>query len=538
MTLINTNRKHKERKMKLKEQNLVTSTLLLTITSLLTRTLGMVSSIYLSKTLGTDGMGIYELVMTIYMTAVIFSSAGLSVTVSRMVAEALGKQSLHLKNSYHHEQAIMRSAFTFAITISVIIATLLFIFAPKLTKLLIHDTSATTGLRFLALSLPATACSSCFKGYFYATKKTAFPASADILEQIVKVLLVIILVRHYAPYGTILAYRAIGIGLTISECVSFTYLFSLYTIHQRKQSRIKQKGFPIIDLLKILLPIACISYLSYLLSSVENTLIPAGLEKYGANYTQSMSLFGILHGMVFPILLFPSAFLTAFSTTLIPEIAKSNALGRKERVLSTTNRVLSLAFILSIFVVGIFMTYGDELGIAIYKNEEVGPILKVLAIIVPFLYSEVITDSILKGLDKQVSCLKFSMIDSVMRIVFIYFLLPIKGIRALLGITIISCVFTSVLNLGKLLETTGIRFKLINWIIKPTIAAAFSSNYSHLLIARFLPFTLSPIMHILLGVGIMILLYIPILFLIQTLGSEDVAWLKRQLRLAIKVFSI
>lgn len=522
--------------MALKEQNLVTSTLLLTITSLLTRTLGMISSIYLSKTLGADGIGIYELVMTIYMTAVIFSSAGLSVTVSRMVAEALGKKTIQSNASYPHEQAIMRSAFTFAITISLTIATLLFIFAPKLTALLIHDVSATTGLRFLALSLPATACSSCFKGYFYATKKTAFPASADILEQIVKVILVIVLVRHYAPYGTALAYRAIGIGLTISECVSFTYLFSLYTMQQRKQVKSHQKGFPIIDLLKILLPIACISYLSYLLSSVENTLIPTGLEKYGANYTESMSLFGMLHGMVFPILLFPSAFLTAFSTTLVPEIAKSNALDRKERVLSTTNRVLSLAFILSIFVVGIFLTYGDELGIAIYKNVHVGPMLKTLAIVVPFLYSEVITDSILKGLDKQVSCLKFSMIDSIMRIILIYFLLPIKGINALLGITIISCIFTSVLNLSKLLETTSIRFQFIKWIIKPTIAAAFASNYSHLLIARFLPFTLSPLMHIICGVGLMLLLYIPTLFLIQTLRNDDIAWLKRQLQLVLQFF--
>lgn len=513
----------------LKEQNLVTSTILLTITSLLTRTFGMVSSIYLSKTLGADGMGVYELVMTIYMTAVVFSSAGLCVTVSRMVAEALGKQALNLRVSTKSEGAIMRSAFTFAITVSTTIATLLFIFSSEITQLLIHDSSAAMGLRFLALSLPATACSSCFKGYFYATKKTIYPASADILEQIIKVILVILLVRHYAPYGSVLAYRAIGIGLAISECVSFTYLFSLYTMHQRKKEHSKQKGFPIIPFLKVLLPIACISYLSYLLSSVENTLVPTGLEKYGANYTESMSLFGMLHGMVFPILLFPSAFLTAFSTTLIPEIARSNALGRTERVENTTNRVLSLAFILSIFVVGIFLTYGDELGIAIYKNEGVGPMLKSLAIVVPFLYTEVIADSLLKGLDKQVSCLKFSMMDSIMRIILIYFLLPIRGLNALLGITIISCVFTSVLNMNKLLETLKLSFNVISWVIKPTIATAFASNYSHLLIAKFLPFGASPILHILLGVGLMIFLYVPTLFLIQTLNNEDVNWIKKHL---------
>ena len=513
----------------MKEQNLLISTLLLTATSFFTRTIGMIASVYLSSTLGAEGMGIYELVMSIYMTAVIFASAGLFVTVSRMVAEALGQ------GSKYQVAQIMKIAFSFGLVTSFLASSLLFVFAPILTQFFIHDTRATTGLRFLSLSIPFMTCSSCFKGYFYATKKTIFPASADIIEQIVKVILLISLVKIYAPVGISSAYSAIGLGLTIGEIVSWSYLCSLFILeikhskHTFSHSANSLALFP--KLLRILLPIACISYLGYIFLSIENTLIPNGLKKYSGNYSQSMSLFGIIRGMVMPILFFPSAFLTAFSTTLIPEIAKANALKLKKRVTYTTSRVLQLTFILSILVVSVLINYGNELGFIIYKSSEIGPLLRTFSLVVPFIYVEIIADGILKGLGKQVSCLRYSILDSIMRVVFLYFLLPIKGAYAFVGITILSSIFTSTLNFNKLLETTNLKLKPTNWLFKPAIAAAFSGCYSRLIINRLLRYSMGLTAKVYLGIGLTIILYLPLLLLINTLSLEDLSWLKRQLNL-------
>lgn len=514
----------------LKEQNLITSTLLLTATSFLTRTIGMISSVYLSQTLGAEGMGIYELVMSIYMTAAIFSSAGLFVTVSRMVAEALGQ------GNKSQASKVMRIAFTFGMITSFLASSLLFTFAPILTQFFIHDTRSTTGLRFLSLSIPFMTCSSCFKGYFYATKKTIFPASADIIEQIIKVVLLIFLVRIYAPSGISACYSAIGIGLTIGEMVSWSYLLSLFIMERRRDKHTRTAHITshlelISNFFTILLPLACISYLAYILLSVENALIPTGLKKYSNNYSESMSLFGMIRGMVMPILFFPSAFLTAFSTTLIPEIAKANVLSLKKRVTYTTSRVLQLTFILSILVVSILINYGNELGFIIYKSSEIGPLLRTFSLIVPFIYVEIISDGILKGLNQQVSCLKYSMIDSIMRVSLIYFLLPIKGVHAFIGITMLSCIFTSTLNFNKLLETTHLKLKPINWLFKPFVAATFSSCYSRLIINRVLRYSFGLTTKVYLGITLTFIIYIPILFLIQTLSTEDLSWLKRQLKL-------
>ena len=128
----------------MKEQNLITSTLLLTLASFFTRTIGMISSAYLAQVLGAEGMGTYELVMSIYMTAVIFASAGLCVTVSRMIAEALGQGNMS------SIPKIMKLAFSFGIITSLLASSLLFTFAPLITQFLIHDHRAVTGLRFLS----------------------------------------------------------------------------------------------------------------------------------------------------------------------------------------------------------------------------------------------------------------------------------------------------------------------------------------------------------------------------------------------------
>ena len=551
--------------MNLKAQNLVTSTILLTATSLFTRTIGMISSIYLAQMLGAEGMGIYELTMSLYTTAVIFASAGLCVTVSRMIAEALGQKQM---SSLVH---IMDAAFSLGLFLSFIVTILLFSLAPFLSSYLIHNAAATSGLRFLSLSIPFIACSSCFKGYFYATKKTIYPASADILEQVVKLGLVMSLIKLYTPNHTL--YSAVGLGLTIGEIVSWSYMLSLY-IHESKQlkplsaqthitssqnqistsslqvsiapnssisyylrtgneSSFTFSMFKILlhKMLSIMLPIACISYLSCLFFSLENALIPLSLKKYNDDLSASMSVFGMIKGMIMPILFFPSAFLTAFSTTLMPEIAKANVLKLQKRVTYTTSRVLQLTFILSILVVAIFMNYSDELGFVLYKSEEVGPLLRSLSIIVPFIYTEVIADGILKGLNQQVSCLKYSIVDSIIRILLIYFLLPIKGIYAFVNITIISCILTSTLSFNKLLETTHLKFKFHNWLLKPTIAATFSASYSRLIIYKLFRYSFGLTTKVVLGISFTVLLYIPLLFLIQTLSIEDLSWLKRQLRL-------
>lgn len=514
----------------MKPQTLMTGTLLLTISSLLVRTVSMISMIYLSQILGTAGIGTYELMTSLYMTAIVFASAGLSTSVSKLVAEEL------CQNGEGNIRRILQITFSMAITTGIVMGTILFLFAPQLTLYFIHNTQTLYALRFLSLSIPFIACSSCFKGYFYATRKTLYPASADILEQLVKLGLIIILTRYYAPFGLSYTFQGAAMGLTFGEIFSWSYLLCLFSFDTREKRTISSKASLSVHtllarLLHILVPIALIAYMSYIFLSVENLIIPLGFKKYGESLSSSMSLYGMLKGMVLPILFFPSAFLTAFSTTLIPEVAYANVHHLKDRVQCTTSRVLQLTFILSFLVVGIFLSYGNELGFVLYKSEAIGPMIRLLTLVVPFIYTEVIADGILKGLGEQVSCLKYSLIDAIIRIILLYLILPFKGIYGLIGITMASCIFTSLLNFNKLLCITQVTPQFANWLLKPTIAAAFASSYSRLIINKFFRYSLGLTSKVILGIVLIIFMYIPLLFIVQTITEQDLHWLKKQLHL-------
>ena len=512
----------------MKSQGLIADTMILTVTSFITRTIGMVSIVYISNALGAEGMGLYQLIMSMYIMAVIFASAGISVSVSKLVAEELSQQ--HYKNI----KKIMTTVFLFSGLLSSFICMMLFNFALQIALYFIKDTRAVWGLRTLSLSIPFMAISSCFKGYFYAVQRVIKPASADVLEQFVKLALIIFLVNFWSPKGLPYAYAAIGIAMTLGEMVSWSYLLTFYLLdHRRFKNKDKgtynTKGM-LFRIIGVALPVAAIAYIGSVFMSVENVLIPIGLKKFGSTAESSMSLYGMVKGMVLPILFFPAAFLTAFSTTLVPEIAKANVLKHYKTVRHTSKRVLHFTFILSIFVVSIFINFSHELGLVIYKNEAIGPILKILALIVPFMYVEVVSDGILKGLGEQVSCLRYSIIDSVFRITTIYFLIPIKGILAFLTIMIISNILTSTLNFNKLLETTKINIELSKWILKPTLSATAAAMVAKAFMHYAALYGLSLFHGLIISLMLSALVYIMLLFLIESLTPPDMQWLKRSIR--------
>lgn len=518
----------------MKKQGLLMSTMLLTLASLITRTIGMISIAAISQTIGSEGVGLYQLSMSVYFMAVIFASAGMTVSVSKLVAEDMSTK------DYHNVKKVMQAAFCLSGLLGSIACISLFIFAKDIATLFIKDERATLGLKALSFSIPFMSIASCLKGYFYAAKMAIKPASSDVIEQCVKLSLIIIFMRLWAPLGIDYACVAIGLGMTIGEVVSFSYLLILYLLdkefidkgcqYKKGNKKIEFKS-AFVRILEVVLPIAAASYLSSVLVTAENMLIPIGLRKYGETMQDSMSIYGLLKGMVIPILFFPAAFLTAFATTLIPEIARANILKNNLRVKNTTARVIHFTFVLSAFVVGAFINYADELGVIIYHSDEVGRMLKIVTVIAPFIYIEMVSDGILKGLGEQMSCLKYSMVDSIFRISMIYFIIPYKGLTAFIGIMIVSNIITSLLNFNKLIQVTNIKIEVSKWILKPFIAALATTLLSKTMY-RYLFFSGGyQTQGVIFSIAIAMMLYATFLVLIESISTEDIKWFRNSVRI-------
>lgn len=216
----------------------------------------------------------------------------------------------------------------------------------------------------------------------------------------------------------------IVIGIVAGEISSFIYLSLFYVFGIRPKRAEKQSLKPFA---RVAMPIAASSYVTSILHTVENVLIPYCLALFGNDRAESLAQFGLIRGMVIPIVFFPFAFLSSLVSILIPEISRLNTRVDKTARDARIERVLFLAFVFSTAVGGVFFFFPEEIAVLLYKDAAAAPFLRLIALVTPFMYVETIADGLLKSIGEQVYTLKTSIINSVCRIVIIYLLVPRAG---------------------------------------------------------------------------------------------------------------
>ncbi len=498
---------------------------LITATSLLLRTVGIFFRVYLSNKIGAEGMGLYQLIFSIYILATTFATSGISIGVTRLVAEEAGQGT----------RRSVRRILTRSMAVGVFFGTasmlVIILFAKPIALYGLGDLRAVPALRILSLGLPFMGISSCLRGYFIARRKVSSSTSAQLLEQAVRILVIFLIIDHFAAKGISYACAAVMIADTLAETSSCLHLVIDYFKDRKKLPTVSSgnlAGKPRIlrRLLSIAVPITAGRYLNTSLRTVENLLVPNCLTKFSNSRERALSEFGMLKGMAMPILFFPSSFLSALSTLLVPEISEAAVLHQKLKVEKAVNQSLRLTLLMSIPISGVFTMFAYDLGKLIYHSREVGFLIGVLAPIMPFMYLESVVDGLLKGLNQQVSSLKYSVLDSVLRIGAIVLIVPAYGIKGFLFIMILSNILTSTLNIRRLLKVTGLRIQWGNWVFKPMLAIATSMAAAYWLNKILALTSLSPLINMIIISFVMVLIYTLLAFLFGCVGIRDITWVR------------
>lgn len=500
---------------------------ILTATSLLLRTVGIFFRVWLSNRIGAEGMGLYQLVFSIYILASTFATSGISTAVTRLIAEEAGK------GTRRSIRRILRRALAVSLLIGVLSSAVTAGGAEFIARYAVGDMRAVPALRVLAIGLPFMGISSCLRGYFIARRKVSHSTNAQLLEQAVRIGLILLLIDRFAPQGIGAACAAVMLGDTLAEAAACLHL-ALGYLRDRKRlppadgrrgdfhPRILRR------LLVIAIPITAGRYLNTALRTVENLLVPNCLTQFTRSRERALSEFGMLKGMAMPILFFPSSFLSAFATLLVPEVSEANALCQKARVEQAVSQSLRLTLMLSLPLAGLFALYADQLGTLIYHSAEVGLYIGALAPIVPFMYLESVVDGLLKGLDQQISSLKYGVLDSVLRMGAILLLLPGRGMKGFLLIMVVSNVLTASLNIHRLLVVTGIKIRWGQWVAKPLLAIA-TGGAAVLMLHKAVPLEKLPLPLVTVGGGALAaLVYAMLLWLFGCLTADDFRWLRRR----------
>ena len=502
----------------MKKTLFIKNALILTASSLILRFVGIIFKVWLAALIGSEGIGLYQLIFSVYVLAATFATSGICTAVTRLIAEelALGSKKGTLK--------ILRRAIEITLLIAAVSVAIVYFGAEFIADRFIGDMRAVPALKILPLSLPFMGITSCLRGYFIARRKVTPNAVSQLFEQAVRILLVVVLVKKFCDKGLAACSAAVLFGDTAAEISSFLLLGLIWFRDRKKLNALNGRIRPpfgiVRRILHISVPITSGRYLNTALRTAENILVPKNLAKYPHSGELALSQFGMIKGMALPILFFPSTLLNSISTLLIPEMSEAAAKGRTGLVKAATRNILKLTAVMSFIFAAIFLVGGKEIGLLIYKSEEVGSLLRALSPIVPLMYLDSVSDGILKGLDQQAFSFRTAITDSVLRIILILLTLPRFGLRGFIWIMYFSNLLTCALNVGRLIKVSKARLKLLNEIFLP-LSAAFCIT----LLADTLLRTVTVInnfIYLLLICLISIPLYLLFIFLIGTVTADDV----------------
>ncbi len=494
-----------------------TNTVVLTVTTQLLRIIGLYYIAFLSDKIGTEGIGLYQLIFSVYFLATTLATSGISVAVSRLSAESLSR------SGYKSISNVVNRAAVLSFLLGTFAAAVLFLSAGFIGTDILSDSRSVISLKTLSLGLPFMAITSCLKGYFIGMRKALYPASEMLFEQAVQLIILLSIINSFLPKGLESACLAIAISAAATEAISFGYTFILYMIHKnRSKVAIVSEGNINRQILRISAPVAASSYLRSGLRTAENVLIPKGLRGYGASKSEALSEFGLI-GMAMPVLLFPSSFLTAISAVLLPEISAAKSINDMEKIKNIFSRVFKFTTVLSLLFSGIFICFARDFGILIYQSNNAGLLIMLMAPLVPLIYLDFIVDSMLNGLNQQMKTLKINTLDYTIRISLVLLLIPKFGFFAYIVIYYLSTILNAFLSIRRLLIAGSVKIDFPAWVIKPALSVLAAGLITKLFFRLII---ISGLSGIIIKILLITALYSIFLFILKCISLTDISWFK------------
>lgn len=452
------------------KKSFIGGTIILMTAGLIVRMLGFVYRIYLSNLIGAEGMGLFGLISPIYSMVILTLTSGISIAVSKMVAEEFARR--HIVNL----KRITYCALVIVVMAGLAVSAFMFIYARFIVEVILKDSRTYYSLMLLIPCIPVIAAASAIKGYFYGMQDVVPTAASQIVEQLVRITIVMVMAAYFVNIGLEYACALAVIGMALGEIANLLVVAVVY--FRRKSGSafgggakrgLMRKRLIVKDILKISLPISFNRFINSSMSAIEDILIPGRLVAGGLDYKSSIEEYGRLTGMAMPLLFFPSVVTSALSTTLVAAISEGMSLKNYRMVNYRISKSVQLTFVIGFIFTAVFLAYPSEIGNLLYKKENIGHMLYMLAFTCAFLYVQQTLLGILNGLGKQGISLRNSLIGSTIRIGFVYYAIPVYGITGYVWgiIASTSCVCT--MNLYYVVKATGMALDFRNWIVKPGI---------------------------------------------------------------------
>lgn len=474
-------------------------TLLLTATGFACRVLGFFYRIFLSRTIGAEGLGLYNMVHPVFGICFSVCAGSIQTALSQYIAA-------HVSQG----KKVFLSGLVVSMLLSILMALGISHSSHWIASRILLEERCTPLLPVIALSVPFAAFHACINGYYYGMQKSRVPAFSQVAEQVVRMGLVFLIADIWMEQGREITVELAVLGHLIGEIASACFtLCALCLVPPQKAgdaadtlSRTSSAAFPAdspayphpaswlslsIPLMTLALPLMGNRLVLNLLGSAEAIWIPSRLQTFGLNSDEAFSIYGVLTGMAMPFILFPSAITNSMAVLLLPAVAKAQSAGNKERISNTISMAIRYSLYMGIFCVGIFRIYGHSLGTSVFHDSNAGTYISILAWLCPFMYLATTMGSILNGLGKTSTTFAQNVAAMIFRLGFVVFGIPRFGILAYLWGLLGSEILLACLNLVSLSRIAEFSWAPLETLIKPALTLILSIGFCRALLSCPLP---------------------------------------------------
>lgn len=431
---------HNKIKGKLKNP-VVFGTLILTSTGILGKIIGFFYKIFLSRTIGAEGLGIYQLIFPISTICFAVTVAGLSTALSKYIAE-------YQERDPSSPKRFLRSCLLSSGFLSILAMLLLLRFSEFIAKNILLEPRCGPLIQILAWSIPLASIHACIHGYYYGKKRTLIPSISSLIEQIVRVVFVFFAYQIALENKITIGASTAVWGLVAGEGGSF--LFCITALLLTKEKPASSTGFkvshPGLKLWTYSIPLSTNRLALTLFSSFESILIPSRLRLFGYSQADALSIYGVLTGMALSIIMFPTVLTNSVSVMILPVISEADSKNDRAKINRTILQTIFGCLLFGSFCTFAFLITGNRIGDILFCNSLAGKFISMLSFICPFLFLTSILSSILHGLGMPGYTFILNLLGSTIRIIFVYLFIPLYGLRAYLIGMLLSQILTSGLS--------------------------------------------------------------------------------------------
>jgi len=395
---------------RLKKNSFIQGTLIASAAIIFIKILGALYVIPFYKIVGEDGGTLYSYAYNIYNLFLNISTAGIPVAMSMIISEYLSLEMYDAKERSYKVGKYMICilaiiSFCFVFFGSNLLAR--FILSNQNDGHSIKDVSLVIkSISFCLLIIPFL---SILRGYLQGHKFIAPTSAAQVIEQIIRILIVI-----FGSFVSIKLYKS-SIPIGVSVALSGTFFGGLFAyIYLRRKIANNKRSFPLSDkrnnvsnmtlakkILMYCIPLVIIAVTDNLYTLIDIKLIIKGLNLVGYNTMTAEVISSILSTWAPKICAIIGAISVALTTNIIPHVTSAYVCKDYKTVVTRVNQAISTVLIITLPAAALMFLLSNEAYFIFYGNSEYGSlILKMTAIINVFFAVNAVLTSSLQSMKK------------------------------------------------------------------------------------------------------------------------------------------